>query len=544
MTTNTPLSIRAQLAILIAVTCGLFIVALGATVWQMKGSQDDLIAFIDTELSVERDVTNAYAQGLQMGQALRNILIDPANAKAYENFTRAEQAFDEVLARVKAAPAQLDGGAATVRAIDAVQQRWAPLRARVIERVKAADSDGARAVLVKDETPAWREMRDILLKQMDHLKTRSGVVKHDVLDDLERTLTSAGLIALLALAACIGVSVVVARQLLRQLGGEPAYAAEVARRIAAGQLDQPVALRRGDGHSLLAAMKQMQEGLATTIRDIRQHANSVAGAIDTLRTNEERIAGASQQQSESSSAIAAAVEEMTVSIAQVTEYADDADRLSQRSAEQLQHNVAVIGDTTASIERIAERMSASAEVMADLGASTESISGIVKVIQGIAEQTNLLALNAAIEAARAGEQGRGFAVVADEVRKLAERTAQSTQEITAMIARVQASAADAVRSMDAGRQLADAGATDAGRAAEAVTALEAGAAEVRNAVASINAALREQRSASNDIAQSVEQIAQMSETNHAATRDSLARASQLQQLAAALEETVRRFRVG
>ncbi len=544
MTTNTPLSIRAQLAILIAVTCGLFIVALGATVWQMKGSQDDLIAFIDTELSVERDVTNAYAQGLQMGQALRNILIDPANAKAYENFTRAEQAFDEVLARVKAAPAQLDGGAATVRAIDAVQQRWAPLRARVIERVKAADSDGARAVLVKDETPAWREMRDILLKQMDHLKTRSGVVKHDVLDDLERTLTSAGLIALLALAACIGVSVVVARQLLRQLGGEPAYAAEVARRIAAGQLDQPVALRRGDGHSLLAAMKQMQEGLATTIRDIRQHANSVAGAIDTLRTNEERIAGASQQQSESSSAIAAAVEEMTVSIAQVTEYADDADRLSQRSAEQLQHNVAVIGDTTASIERIAERMSASAEVMADLGASTESISGIVKVIQGIAEQTNLLALNAAIEAARAGEQGRGFAVVADEVRKLAERTAQSTQEITAMIARVQASAADAVRSMDAGRQLADAGATDAGRAAEAVTALEAGAAEVRNAVASINAALREQRSASNDIAQSVEQIAQMSETNHAATRDSLARASQLQQLAAALEGTVRRFRVG
>ncbi len=537
------LTVRAQLILLAAVSCTLFAIALAVAVWQLQAGGARLSAFIDTELAAEREATRAYAHGLQMGQALRNILLDPANPKAYENFQAAKTGFDDTLARLLAAPAVLDGGVATAARLRELAERWAPLQAQVIERVRAGDNVAAQRTLVASETPAWREVRAELMKQVAHLEKLAGATRASSAAALERGRLTVSALGGAALLACLVASVLVVRGVLGQLGGEPAVVAAVARRMTEGDLQQNITAAAARPDSLMVAMQAMQSGLGGIVREIRGDAVRVVEAAAGLRHNEEEVASAALAQSDGAQSIAAAVEEMSASIAVVAELADDADRFSGEAEQRVRDGGAVINEAVDMIGRVSERMSASAAVVGDLGARAESISDIAKVIQGIAEQTNLLALNAAIEAARAGEQGRGFAVVADEVRKLAERTAQSTQEINTMIERVQDSARQAVDTMEDGRELAGRGAACAARAHEAVGALEEGTVRVRQVVGEISLALREQRETSTSIAQSVERIARMSERSHAATRDSLQRAQALDGLADGLARAVGRFRV-
>jgi methyl-accepting chemotaxis protein len=240
--------------------------------------------------------------------------------------------------------------------------------------------------------------------------------------------------------------------------------------------------------------------------------------------------------------MAATVEQLTVSINHVADNANEAHGLSSDSGRQSAEGGAVIQETLASMQRIADTVQGAAAQIAELGQHSDQISSIVNVIKEIADQTNLLALNAAIEAARAGEQGRGFAVVADEVRLLAQRTANSTQEITEMIKKIQLGTRSAVSNMEIGVQQVSSGVEQASQAGDAIVSIREASGRVVGVVDQISLALREQTVASQDVARNVERIAQMSMENSEAVADTSRTAQGLQQLALSLEKQVASFR--
>ena len=332
----------------------------------------------------------------------------------------------------------------------------------------------------------------------------------------------------------------VSRSIIRTLGGDPAAASVITRRIAAGDLSTPVDCPPGE--NLLADIRAMQETLRTMITTIISNAEHVASAADQLLTASEEVADRARQQSDAASSMAASVEEMAVSIDQVKENADEAHGISQESSVISEEGAAVIHSAATEMRKISEAVQSSSEIVEDLGRQSDQITSIVNTIREIADQTNLLALNAAIEAARAGEQGRGFAVVADEVRKLAERTSLSTKEIADMVSKIQNGTRSAVSSMQAGVAKVGSGVQLANQAGDSINRIRDGAQRVTFVVNGISDSITEQSMASNDIAQKLETIAQMSEESAIAVRHTADAARRLHSLSGELHEAVARFK--
>ena len=348
-------------------------------------------------------------------------------------------------------------------------------------------------------------------------------------------------LVLFSIAFLVVALLTVYRRIIAALGGEPAVASEVVKQVAAGDLSVEIPVANTDSTSLLAAMKVMQSNLQKLIGEIQTDADMVASAAKKMTIAAEDVAGSSNQQSASSLEIAAAMEQSTVSINLMSDSANQAQTISGDSESLMNETSGVVSEAVNRIAKIATVVEQASQTVRTLGQESENVSKIVLVIKEVADQTNLLALNAAIEAARAGEQGRGFAVVADEVRKLAERTTQSTQEITTMISSMQSSARDAVTCIEDAVANVNEGVILTKRVGESVSRLGASSHEVKGVIIDVSSALREQNAASNEIARNVEQIAQTGERNSGAVGAVAKAATELQQLANSLTDSARHF---
>ena len=277
--------------------------------------------------------------------------------------------------------------------------------------------------------------------------------------------------------------------------------------------------------------------------EVNEAVTLTANTGNEISSSSEQMAAGAQEQSAQTTEVAGAVEQMTKTILETTKNSSIAAESAKNAGEIAKGGGQVVVETIEGMNRIAEVVSKSATMVQALGKSSDQIGEIVQVIDDIADQTNLLALNAAIEAARAGEQGRGFAVVADEVRKLAERTTKATKEIAAMIKQIQKDTGSAVESMVEGQEEVEKGKKLADKAGESLNEIIKGAEQVVDVITQVAAASEEQSSASEQISNNVEAISNVTHESASGIQQIARAAEDLNRFTVNLQDLISRFHI-
>lgn len=331
--------------------------------------------------------------------------------------------------------------------------------------------------------------------------------------------------------------------ILQKMILDSAIAAQFAKAVGNGDLSYNLKAFKNSEQGMLGELDSMQTSLHETMTRILDNAENLARTSSILADTSDNIRQSSGEQHENTASMAAAIEELTVSIAHMSDRANDADNLSKNSSELSQSARHVVNNTVSLINGISGVIASASQQVELLGTKAEKAGEAVRIIREVADQTNLLALNAAIEAARAGEQGRGFAVVADEVKKLAERTRSATEEIGNTMQEMQDSKQLVLDSIASAVAKAKEGATAAQRAGDTIESVANKATELGLVVEDVSSALREQKSAASDIAQHIERLASKAESAHAAADNVTAKAYEMNDIVASIRDTVGHFQL-
>ncbi|QYF95795.1 MCP four helix bundle domain-containing protein [Massilia sp. PAMC28688] len=373
----------------------------------------------------------------------------------------------------------------------------------------------AKALVQGAAQQKFNDANAILTKLSDLNQAGGSAASHQG-DELYAGARTAVMV-LLAAAVALGVmlALFISRALVRQLGGEPGYAAAVAGKIAAGDLSAEVLVAASDNSSMMLAMKQMRDSLSRIVGDVRSGTDTIATASSQIACGNLDLSARTEEQASSLEETASSMEELTSTVKQSADNARQANSLATTASEVASKGGAVVAQVV--------------DTMGEINASSRKISDIISVIDGIAFQTNILALNAAVEAARAGEQGRGFAVVATEVRNLAQRSAAAAKEIKILIG-------DSVEKVDTGSKLVS-------QAGETMNEIVDSVRRVTDIMGEILSAAQEQTMGIEQINEAISQMDQVTQQNAALVEEAAAASQSMQEQSATLAQTVSVFKL-
>lgn len=506
----------------------------------MSGTTERFDRFMSKYQALALVCSEMHTQGLQAEQACRNVILSPSDEKALSNYKTASEKFLEMQKEAIVIAKGIDDYEKQLQNIPALWQENGAVKDEIIKLAKDGMQAEAVEILIKKETPKWREIKNQIIAVQGALKKKTAAEHIELKTFVSRTFYQT--IATLGIVIIIMILLLIVFWKIMQASFNKTI--NHLNTLASGDFTANYeTATRDEFGQLMSASRVVSENMHSIISQISNTSTQIASASSQLHATAERIATGSEEVASQASTVATAGEEMSATSSDIAHNCQMAAEGAQCASQTACEGAAVVQRTVSVMEQIAAKVQESAKTVESLGARSDQIGNIIGTIEDIADQTNLLALNAAIEAARAGEQGRGFAVVADEVRALAERTTRATKEIGEMIKAIQKETKGAVAAMEQGVQQVESGTEEAARSGEALQDILQQVNDVAMQINQVATAAEEQTATTSEISSNMQQITEVVHQTSQGAVESATAAAQLNKTAEELQHLVRQFKL-